>query len=349
MTKTIMLHPIFNRACVYIDHPAGELDALGDALGRDCIICSFVNNGNGYWLASYSNNGNANEDWAGWGADVLAPLTGVVEEVYINPSTNMPGTQNPGRASSLIIKTAEGVHVLLGHIKNPVVKEGDTVTQGQHIAQVGNDGYARNPHIHIGAWQNNEPLAIEFDRQLMADMKKKVGEGFWLFGTDEVGVKVIDTMIHSLAALHADWVETRGITRAFLEELSDADLNKKLPREKLNTILLQAEELTIFQADIVASFTTRVVDFGDEYIYEGLSKDVILEKMAQLDIQLEKSLQALDGTEHIEYYGETRNVHQILSMLISHENMHIGQIIAFCYAVGIKIPPCITDPMALEG
>jgi len=35
--------------------------------------------------------------------------------------------------------------------------------------------------------------------------------------------------------------------------------------------------------------------------------------------------------------------------MIGHENMHVGQIIAFCYATGIEIPESISEPMALEG
>ncbi|MCL2603591.1 MAG: M23 family metallopeptidase [Defluviitaleaceae bacterium] len=184
--KIITIHPIFNRACVYTDHPSRELESLGDDLGRDCFICEFVNNGNGYWLTPYINNGNKNEDWSGWCSDVLAPIDGIVKEVYVNPSTNEPGKQNPSRASCLVIESGEGINVMLAHIQKPEVKEGDTVIQGQLVARVGNDGYARCPHIHIGAWQDNKPLAIEFDRQLMADMKEKVGEMFWLFGTNEV-------------------------------------------------------------------------------------------------------------------------------------------------------------------
>jgi len=156
-------------------------------------------------------------------------------------------------------------------------------------------------------------------------------------------------MIESLKALIADWNEARSITLRFLKELSDADLEKKLPRKKLNTIKLQTEELTIFQEDIVESLTTRVVDFGDEYLYECMSKQAIIEKMAKLDAMLEKSLEIMDGTEVIDYYGEQRNVHQVISMMISHESMHIGQIIAFCYATGIEIPKSIVEPMALEG
>jgi len=45
-------------------------------------------------------------------------------------------------------------------------------------------------------------------------------------------------MIESLKALLADWKQTRGITLAFLNELSDSDLDKPLPRKKLNTIRL---------------------------------------------------------------------------------------------------------------
>ena len=123
-------------------------------------------------------------------------------------------------------------------------------------------------------------------------------------------------MTKSLKALLAGWNETRSITLLFLNELSNADLDKKLPRKMLNTIKLQAEELTIFQEDIIESLTTKTVDFGDEYLYENLSKQAIIEKMAELDARLKKSLEALDGTEMIDYYGEQQNVHQIISMMI---------------------------------
>ena len=156
-------------------------------------------------------------------------------------------------------------------------------------------------------------------------------------------------MIESLKALLADWNETRSITLGFIDELSDADLDKKLPRKVLNTIRLQAYELTLFQRDIVNSLTTKVVDFGDEYLYENLPKQALVDRMAELDAKLEQSLELLDGTEAIDYFGEKRNVHHIISTMIGHENMHIGQIIAFCYATGIKVPESISEPMALEG
>jgi len=156
-------------------------------------------------------------------------------------------------------------------------------------------------------------------------------------------------MIESLKALLENWKEARSIILGFLEELNDSDLDRELPRKVLNTIRLQAFELTLFQRDIVDSLSTKVVDFGEEYIYENHPKEVIIERMEELDAKLMSALDGMDGTEIIDYYGQKQNVHQIIAMLIGHEYMHVGQIIAFCYATGIKIPQSISEPMALEG
>ena len=156
-------------------------------------------------------------------------------------------------------------------------------------------------------------------------------------------------MVESLKALLADWKVARSITVGFLEELSDADLDRELPRKYLNTIRLQAYELTLFQRDVVNALGTDTLAYTEEYQYVNLPTQEILDIMAELDAQLEKALESLTGTETMDYYGEVRNVHQIISMMTGHEQMHIGQIIAFCYAVGIEIPQSISEPMALEG
>jgi len=156
-------------------------------------------------------------------------------------------------------------------------------------------------------------------------------------------------MIESLKALLAGWKETRSITLAFLTELSDADLDKILPRKKLNTIRLQAYELTLFQRDIVNSLGTSMLAYEEEYTYVNMPTQDIIERMAELDARFEKALESLNGSEIMDYYGEQRNVHQIIAMMIGHEEMHLGQIIAFCYATGIEIPASVSEPMALEG
>ena len=157
-------------------------------------------------------------------------------------------------------------------------------------------------------------------------------------------------MIESLNALLTDWKDTRGITLKFLTELSDADLDKKFPRKKLNTIRLHAYELTLGQRGFVDSLTTKVAAFGDEYDnYINLPTQTLVDTMAELDAKFEKSLELMDGTERIDFFGEQINVHQLISMMTGHEQMHIGQIIAFCYATGIEIPESIVEHMNLEG
>ncbi|MCL2841493.1 MAG: DinB family protein [Defluviitaleaceae bacterium] len=157
-------------------------------------------------------------------------------------------------------------------------------------------------------------------------------------------------MIESLKALLADWKETRGITLKFLNELSDEDLDRKFPRKKLNTIRLHVYELTLGQRGYVDALTTKAVVFGDEYDnYINLPAQTLIETMAELDAKLEKSLELMNGTESIEFFGEQINVHQLISMMTGHEQMHIGQIVAFCYATGIEIPKNIVEHMNLEG
>ena len=41
--------------------------------------------------------------------------------------------------------------------------EGDTVRAGQFVARVGNNGYGRSPHIHVGAWKGQTPYQIRWD------------------------------------------------------------------------------------------------------------------------------------------------------------------------------------------
>ena len=156
-------------------------------------------------------------------------------------------------------------------------------------------------------------------------------------------------MIESLQALLEDWKVTRSVIVGFLEELSDADLDKVLPRKVLNTIRLQAYELTLFQRDIINSLGTDKLRYEEEYKYVNLPTPDLIAKMAELDAQLEKAMESLNGTEIMDYYGKKINVHQVISLMIGHENMHVGQIIAFCYATGIEVPKSISEPMALEG
>jgi hypothetical protein len=34
---------------------------------------------------------------------------------------------------------------------------------GEMVARIGNNGMARHPHVHIGAWRAETPLQVRFD------------------------------------------------------------------------------------------------------------------------------------------------------------------------------------------
>jgi len=155
-------------------------------------------------------------------------------------------------------------------------------------------------------------------------------------------------MINSLAAQLDDWGYTRGLTLKFLSELSDSDLDKKLPRKNLNTIRLQMEELAQIQKNYIDSLATKEMDFAAVTISDT-SKKGLADTFAKFDKELATALEAFDGTETIGFYGESMNIHHYIAAMAGHENMHIGQIIAFCYATGIEIPAEIVETMALDG
>lgn len=166
--EAVLLHPLFNTFYTCTEHWAGQLSSPGDALGTDCHIQQLEDINGRLWLRSYLADGLSNADWYGWHADVLAPCSGSVEKININPTTNVPGIMGEGSASFIILKCDPNLLVMVAHAENFTVKEADTVRAGQIIARVGNNGYSRHPHIHIGAWRaDNTPLQIRFDQTQM--------------------------------------------------------------------------------------------------------------------------------------------------------------------------------------
>lgn len=79
------------------------------------------------------------------------------------------------------------------------------------------------------------------------------------------------------------------------------------------------------------------------------SAEELVQKMKKLDIELKKQLESLVGEECISWFGEKKDIHEHLCAMIDHEMMHVGQIVAFCYAVGIVIPEQVVKDMSLDG
>lgn len=162
--NSVLVHPVFNQYYSCIEHWDGQFDETGDALGTDCIVQKLETVKGRTWLRSYKKQGSKNEEWYSWQQDVLAPIDGTVEKINENAVVNEPGVMGKGAASFIIIRRPDGISVLVAHVSHVKVHVGDIVSAGQVIAKVGNNGQSRHPHVHVGAWKNNEALQLRFDQ-----------------------------------------------------------------------------------------------------------------------------------------------------------------------------------------
>ena len=72
------------------------------------------------------------------GTDILAVADGKIEKANWGASY---GTQ--------LVQRVEGGWVIYAHLSKALVKAGDKVTKGQHIAESGNTGNSTGPHLHF--------------------------------------------------------------------------------------------------------------------------------------------------------------------------------------------------------
>lgn len=171
--EAVIAHPVFARFYACTEHWAGQFKLLGDALGADCVIQRFVDEEGRLWMRAHAGDGRRNEDWYGWGEDVLSPCDCRVVSVHEISAVNEPGVLGAPPASSVVLRRDDGVHFMLAHVAGVVAKEGDVLLRGQVFAQVGNNGMSRHPHIHIGAWKDKQPLQIRFDQTAMAGLAQR--------------------------------------------------------------------------------------------------------------------------------------------------------------------------------
>lgn len=165
----IRIHAPHTQSFSCIEHWDGQFEWVGDALGTDCVIQGWYEDERRLFVRPYINQGFQNEDWYGFNKNVLAPCDCKVSKIHVNDVVNQPGIMTPGRASSITFVTADNVSILIAHVRDIAVAKGDSVKAGQVVAKVGNNGYSRNPHVHIAAWDSNQtPLQIQFDQKTIS-------------------------------------------------------------------------------------------------------------------------------------------------------------------------------------
>lgn len=179
--NSVKIHPVFKHAFVTSEHPEGELQHMGDALGRDFIAFKFVDG----FSRTFVNDGKRNEDWFGYMLDVLVPCDALVESVNIVEHENIPGTHTNTPASSVTFLCENDIRIAYSHLTDITVKPNDKVVKGQPFAKCGNNGTSWHPHIHVGAWKNQQPLQIQVDLSSLGKIQREMGDEFYFLTDDK--------------------------------------------------------------------------------------------------------------------------------------------------------------------
>lgn len=169
--ESVTIHPVFDDPFVTAEHPMGSEDQLGNRLGRDFIVMKFRTRDVPFPHV-YENDGKQNEDWYGWREEVLAPVDAIVTDVDADASTHAPGQLDRDQAANSITFTRDdGLKIVYAHVREVRVAEGDSVSVGEVVARVGNNGPSFMPHVHVGAWKKDRPLQIRVNLAAMGRLR----------------------------------------------------------------------------------------------------------------------------------------------------------------------------------
>jgi hypothetical protein len=130
----------------------------------------------------FDGDGARNEDYYGFGAEVLAVAAGTVVAVQDGKPEQAPGQPVAGierpadyEGNSVTLAIAPGVFAFYAHLQpgSIAVKAGETVAAGQPIGKLGNSGNSTGPHLHFGLLDAPDPLTgdslpMAFDRWTLA-------------------------------------------------------------------------------------------------------------------------------------------------------------------------------------
>jgi hypothetical protein len=122
---------------------------------------------------------SANEDWKGFGAEVVAVADGVVRDMQDGIADNLPLVEPPppaeptaaaGYGNFVILEVQSNTFVHYAHLqRNTVsVKVGQRVRRGQVLGRVGNSGNNNAPALHFSvndsvSFEGSEGLPFLFD------------------------------------------------------------------------------------------------------------------------------------------------------------------------------------------
>jgi len=135
------------------------------------------------------------------------------------------------------------------------------------------------------------------------------------------------------------WKFSRGLTLDLLEEMSNSDL-LFLPGPQLGAFWKQFRHVGRVQECYIEALNTGVVDFSPEgkSYDQGPSKKWLQAYLRRLDDSLFESLDKLDWTDDMDWFGEKVNVFEHMMRLVAHETLHHGQWVVYMRLMNKTFP-----------
>ena len=103
------------------------------------------------------------------GTPVFAPVDGIVD------------VRNYGRKSygrHIRIKN-DRLLIILAHLNETLIKDGQFVRMGEMIGRTGNSGYSSGPHLHIGGYYLEEGRIVNIDNDFAGAINLEAGMITW--------------------------------------------------------------------------------------------------------------------------------------------------------------------------
>lgn len=147
----------------------------------------------------------------------------------------------------------------------------------------------------------------------------------------------------ALARALDSWNQTRSQTLDLIDQLTKGQLTAKFPRPLFDTFGKQFQELGVIQKAYSnaiqtgkVNYTEMMFDFDDELI---ISKSNIVQFLNEINSDFLQVIKGKDPFMTIDW-GLPNNPILIehIYWLNTHEILHHGQLVAYCYLLGIAFP-----------
>jgi murein DD-endopeptidase MepM/ murein hydrolase activator NlpD len=187
------------------------------------------------------------QDYYCYGKPVLAPASGIVEEVVEGIPDNEPGEMNlrSNWGNTIVIRHEDHVFSKLSHLKpgSILVQKGAYVHRGQAIGECGNSGRSPEPHLHfqiqatpyIGSATIEYPLSyfmVKKDRKLKLETFSIPNEG------DELSALEINPLLSAAMT----WVPGQRFTYTFTDSGNTEELEFEVRSTPFNETYLYCKK-----------------------------------------------------------------------------------------------------------